>query len=341
MSVKHKVSRMAYSQYLLSAQGNYTLTHFAEHNPEYSHDQINRYLNEDQLPPRLVWENVKGDVVQCGEGMLVFDDFVLVKVHSSEMGMVQEQWSGSVKAVVKGIGVVTCVYVNPKTRQFWIIDYRIYDPKTDHKSKLDHMREMMHNAIVHKKLLFSVCLMDSWYAALDEMVYTHKQGKTFYCPLKDNRYVCSAGETGDFCRVDTLVWSTQELRTGKLVHLKGNSDFTVKLFRIDFPTGKRGFIVTNDLTQDWSPATQNVWGWRSKIEEFHREVKQLTGIGQCQCRLSRIIRNHIACAMLVWVRLKHLACKTGRTVYQLKHGLLSDYLRRELASPAIKMHFSA
>jgi hypothetical protein len=24
---------------------------------------------------------------------------------------------------------VTCVYVNPETDQFWLIDYRIYDPE--------------------------------------------------------------------------------------------------------------------------------------------------------------------------------------------------------------------
>jgi hypothetical protein len=45
--------------------------------------------------------------------------------------------------VIKGIGVVTCVYVNPALDQFWLIDYRIYDPDGDGKSKLDHVREML------------------------------------------------------------------------------------------------------------------------------------------------------------------------------------------------------
>jgi hypothetical protein len=30
--------------------------------------------------------------------------------------------------------------------------------------------------------------------------------------------------------------------------------------------------------------------------------------------------------MLVWLRLKELAYSTGQSVYQLKHGLLSNYL---------------
>jgi hypothetical protein len=51
---------------------------------------------------------------------------------------------------------------------------------------------------------------------------------------------------------------------------------------------------------------------------LHREGKQVAGLERCQCRKARIQRNHIGCAFLVWVRLKHLATQTGRTVYQLK-----------------------
>ncbi len=74
---------------------------------------------------------------------------------------------------------------------------------------------------------------------------------------------------------------------------------------------------------------------RWKIEEFHRELKQLTGIESCQCRKARIQRNHIACAMLVWLRLKDSARYTGQTIYQLKYGLLSNYLIQQLKRPAI------
>ena len=78
-------------------------------------------------------------------------------------------------------------------------------------------------------------------------------------------------------------------------------------------------------------------GLRWKIEQFHRETKQTTGIEACQCRLARIQRNHIACAILVWVRLKQVAQETAFTIYQLKQGLLDDYMRSQLRSPAIRM----
>ncbi|EGJ33881.1 hypothetical protein [Moorena sp. SIO3A5] len=40
---------------------------------------------------------------------------------------------------------------------------------------------------------------------------------------------------------------------------------------------------------------------RCQVEEFHLKLKQLTGIESCQGRKGRIQRNHIACAILVWL----------------------------------------
>jgi len=35
------------------------------------------------------------------------------------------------------------------------------------------------------------------------------------------------------------------------------------------------YVVTNDLAQDSTQATQEAWGFRWKIEQLHREGKQL------------------------------------------------------------------
>ena len=47
--------------------------------------------------------------------------------------------------------------------------------------------------------------------------------------------------------------------------------------------------------------------------------------------------NHIACAMLVWARLIQIAYQTGQTIYQIKNGLLDDYLIAQLKNPTWKM----
>ena len=76
---------------------------------------------------------------------------------------------------------------------------------------------------------------------------------------------------------------------------------------------------------------------RWKVEEFHRELKQLTGIESCQCPKARIQKNYVACVLLVWARLKSLAYKTGQIIYQIKHGLLSNYLIYQLKRPDVSM----
>ncbi len=336
-----EVTRLDYCQFLLVSQTNYTLTYFADHSPGFSHDAVKRYLEEEKLTARMVWEQVQGQVVSSEQGYLAFDDTVLDHNSAFKIELVRRQYSGNAHAVIKGIGVVTCVYINPEIDQFWIIDYRIYDPDRDGKSKLDHVRAMLDNALSDKQLPFRGVLMDSWYAERKLMLHIEGLHKVYYCPLKDNRQVDeTSGERG-YQRVDSLTWTEAEQAQGKSVHLKTfPKDHQVKLFRLVLSPKRTDFIATNDVAQDSTQDTQEVCALRWKIEQFHRETKQTTGIEGCQCRLARIQRNHIACAILVWVRLKQVAHETASTLYRLKQGLLDDYMRAQLRSPAIRMLFA-
>ena len=332
------VTRLDYCQYLLGSQINYTLTNFADHSQQFSHDAINRYLANDCIEPRLLWEQVRSQLVITPEAYVVFDDTVLDKNHSFKIDLVRRQYSGNAHAIIKGIGVVTCVYVNPQTAQFWIIDYRIYDPDGDGKSKLDHLQAMLTNLVDQKKLAFRTVLMGTWYATKDVMLRVEELQKIYYCRLKDNRQVDDAFGSQPYQRVGALVWSEAEAQAGKLIKIKGfPKAHKVKCFRVVLSTKRTDYVVTNDWAQDSTTAAQEACGWRWKIEQFHRETEQVTGIERCQCRKARIVRSHIGCALLVWVRLKQVAEETKQTIYQVKFGLLSDYLRQRLKSPAVKM----
>jgi hypothetical protein len=334
-------TRLDYWQYLLVTQTNYTLTNFANHTEHMSHDGLNRYLKEERLTGRLVWENVRGDIVLSDHGYVVFDDTVADKDFSHHIELVRRQYSGNAHGIIKGIGIVNCVYVNPETDQYWIIDYRIYDPEGDGKSKLDHVRDMLTNVVRHKSLPFRAVLMDTWYATKELMLFIESVHRCYYCPLKDNRQVDDSNGEQKYRRVDSLDWSEQELADGKTIKIKGFPKMhRVKLFRIVVSTRRTDWVVTNDLSQDATSGTQQACGWRWKIEQFHREAKQLTGLERCQCRKARIQRNHIACTFLVWVRLAKLARKAGQTLYRLKHGLLDDYLRQQLKNPSIRMRLA-
>jgi hypothetical protein len=330
-------TKLDYCQYLLSSQVNYTITNLAEHLESSSHDTINRYLKGEKLSPRLLWEQVQPLLELDPEAYLIFDDTVLDKSFGPKIEVVRKQWSGNKKSVISGIGLVSCVYVNPQTECFWVVDYRIFDPDTDGKSKLDHVEEMLRSA-EHRRLPFRAVLMDTWYATKDLMLFIDGMKKTFYCPLRSNRQVDDSGGERPYRRVDALDWSEEELKQGKLLKIKGfPKDYKVKLFRVVLCSNRTEWIVTNDLFRDSAQDTREVRGVRWKIEEFHREAKQLTGIESCQCRASRIQRNHIGCAMLVWSRLKHLAYQSGQTIYRIKRGLLHDYLVQQLKNPSVEM----
>lgn len=56
---------------------------------------------------------------------LIFDDTVLDKRYAKKIELTRRQYSGNEHRVIRGIGLVSCVYVNPDTEHFWVIDYRI------------------------------------------------------------------------------------------------------------------------------------------------------------------------------------------------------------------------
>ena len=313
------VSRLDYCQYLLVSQINYTLTNYADYCEGLAHDTINRFLRNEKFTPRLVWENVQSQVIETAQGYVVFDDTVLDKNYSRSIELVRRQYSGNAHGVIKGIGVVTCVYVNPELDQFWLIAYRIYDPEGDGKTKLDHVREMLNNVVYQKQLSFHAVLMDTWYATKDLILLIESLNKIYYCPIKDNRQVDDSGGERPYQRVDSLDWSIAELASGKTIKIKGfPKDHKVRVFRVETSTRRTDWVVTNDPAQDSTEATQKACRFRWKIEQLHREGKQVTGLERCQCRKARIQRNHIACAFLVWVRLKELANDVSRTIYQIK-----------------------
>ena len=227
------------------------------------------------------------------------------------------QYSGNAHGLIKGIGVVTCVYANPDTDQFWAIDYRIYDPDKDGKSKLDHMKDMLKNVHDHKGLDYRCVLMDSWYATKDMMLFIDEDlQKIFYCPVKSNRLVSDDINEKPRHAVRDLNWTKTDLSQGKVVEIKGFPRGSLwQLFRIDVLPNRAEFIVTNDKTCGSADDVRTTCANRWKIEQLHREIKQTCGIEKCQCRKGRPQRNHIACAFLVWANLKKIAHETAQTIY--------------------------
>lgn len=193
---------------------------------------------------------------------------------------------------------------------------------------------MVRNAVYAKKLQAKRILFDSWYASAENLKLVHRLGLTFFTTLKSNRLV-SLSQEGGWRHLDEINWTEERLKNGVLVKLK-EVPFKVQLFKVVAKDGNIDWVITNCPDETLTtPAVQDANDVRWQVEELHRELKQLTGTEKCQCRQGRSQRNHLAYCYHAWLSLKTTAKKFGKTRYQTKNNLGSDYLRAELASTRI------
>ena len=72
------------------------------------------FFKASRFAPRQLWQRVRHQLQISDEGYALFDDTVLIKEHGHKIQLVRRQYSGNAHGIIKGIGVVNCVYFNPK-----------------------------------------------------------------------------------------------------------------------------------------------------------------------------------------------------------------------------------
>jgi hypothetical protein len=110
-------------------------------------------------------------------------------------------------------------------------------------------------------------VFDAWYSEMQLLKQIEGYGKIYYCTIKGNH-----NETPHYHRVDELLWSSTEDRSGKLVHLhKLPKGHTVKLFRLVLSQQRTDYLITNEVTQRSTQAAQEAfrprWFFSLKIRK--------------------------------------------------------------------------
>ena len=330
---------MKYVEYLISTPLNYTCSNLADHLENTSHDAVTDYLQRERLTANHLWEITEHLVDDSEESYLIIDDSVQNKQYSKSIELVKRQYSGATGGLVRGIGVVNLVHTNGQD-DFTPIDFRIYAKTYDGKTKNDHFREMLVEAMSNKQLKAKTVLFDSWYASWQNLKLVHRLNLTFYTSLKSNRLVSlDDGET--WLHLQDIAWTDAMKQQGIIVRLS-KIPFAVKLFKLVATNGDIDWVVSNNLDSTiTTQVAQDANDVRWEVEQFHRELKQLTGSEKCQCRKQRSQRNHLANCYHAWATLKVKARQTQKTVYQLKHNLLREYLSAELREPTFSAFMPA
>ncbi len=325
------VTKREYIEYLISTPANYTCSNLANHLEGVSHDAVSDYLQREKLTARGLWELVQPLIKDSPQAYLILDDSVQDKRYSKKIELVKHQYSGNAHGLVRGIGVVNLVHSDGT--DYYPIDYRLYAPQTDGKTKNEHFREMLVAALADKQLQALTILFDSWYGSVDNLKLIQRLERYFVTTLKSNRKVNVSIEAG-YVHLDQLEWREAQLLTGQLVKLQ-ELPFKVRLFKLVAPDGDIEWVITNRpaLTDRQLVQEENEVRWQ--VEQLHRELKQLTGSEKCECRTARSQRNHLACCYQAWVAIKVKATELGKSLYAVVKDLFSDYLRAELRNPRI------
>jgi len=315
---KSKCSRELYCRFLEVTSTRYSALSLSEVAPEtmeLSHDSISRWLRTAKVQPKDLWEVARKEVANR-KGILVFDDVVINKNRSQKMELVNWQYSGAEHGVVKGIGVVNALWQTSHD-EYTPIDYRIWNPPEDGKTKNNHFRDMLSSA-KNRGLEPEMVVADSWYSSLDNLKSIRSHGWDWVMGLRSNRLV-----NKPHIQLRTL----DIPQDGLIVHLKGYG--WVKVFRFEGKNSRTDYIGTSrlDLTRE---QVKTYFGRRWSIEVMHRELKQTCGFSRCQANSGRAGRNHIGLSFIALVR-KHLRRRfDNSSVYQQDWAIVKPAIQEAL-----------
>ncbi len=322
-----KCTKDIYCQFLVAAQDDFTATGmedgFRESATALSHDAVTRWQKKVKLTPAQLWPEIEQLVVK-DSGWMAIDDMTVEKNRSYKLPMSAWHWSGSAHDIVRGLNVVNMLWT-ADGKEHIPVDFRLYAKREDGMTRNQHVQDMLRLA-KHRGLEPQGVVFDTWYGSQANLNLIQGLGWIWYAPLKDNRIVDYTKHLKD------LEFSKAELTSGKLCHLKLVGP--VKVFKFIATDGDIEYWLTNKLdatAEDASEARVHRW----KVEEFHRGLKQTTGIGKCQARNNRAQRNHIFCSIRSFVILEHHRLQTGTTWYEAKRQVVREAIRTYLRQPLI------
>ena len=310
LSMTHLFNLNMYTKFLIANGNRYSGVEAAkaltETNDAPAHDTISRWLSTESFSPNDLWQHVATHVGK--EDDLIIDDSTLDKSFSRKNELVHFHWSGNAHKTIRGISLVNLLSTNGTTRI--PVDYRIYQGSESAITKNDHMQAMLDTA-KERGLEPRYVMTDSWYSSLDNMKYIVKLGWSFIMGLKENRLVNEV--QGTYLAVGTLDWTKKNVRK---VWLKGFG--FVLVAQIVFKNGDIRYVATNDLTltvyEDLSDLAKKRWS----IEEFHRGIKQTTGIEKCYSIKKTSQQNHIFASFVAFVGMEFERLKSGVSWYAQK-----------------------
>ena len=319
--MKHFIcSKKLYCTFLQVTSQRYSAFSLSEVSPApLSHDAVSRWLVETHCQPKDIWEAAKDDVLDT-QGIIIGDDSVLDKSRSEKIELTHFQYSSTEHNIVLGIGMLNMLW-RREDGETMPMDYRIYHPPEDGKTKNDHFREMLLKA-KERKVVPEAVVADSWYSSLNNLKCIRDLKWIWVMGLKKNRSVNRKE------KLENLTIPEE----GLLVHLRGYGPITV--YRFVAKNGRTDYVGTN-MENPTREKVEHLVKMRWSIEVYHRELKQTCGIERCQSRTGRAQRNHIGFSVLSWIQQAKRRSTSQLSLYQQQwdviKGAIAMNFKQQLA----------
>lgn len=306
---KQKCSLSLYSSFLIANQNRYSGVEMSKVTDDMAHDAVSRWLSRFTFRPQELWNQVK-DWVDQKSGYLVIDDTTLDKRYSRMNELAKLQYSGDEHGLVNGINLVNLLWTD--LEKCVPVDYRVYQRTIDGKTKNDLFKELLKKAV---KRGFSplYVLFDSWYSSIDNLKFMRVQGLKFICNLKSNRIVS--------CHRIQMALRDLPLANKQVSKVWLKAFGHVLVCKVVATNGDITYLATNDLALTDYDKFMEHFQQRWNIEEFHRGLKQTTGIEKCYSIKATSQKTHIFAAFVAFVRLETVRIADHISWYEQKASI--------------------
>ena len=331
-----------YTDYLITSFSYTTATGLSNLvDNEISHDQITRFLSQEDFTSKELWKVMKKSVreIETDDGILIFDDTIQEKAHSKENELICWHYDHCVNRSVKGINLLNCLYYSkgvslPVAFELVKKPIKFCDIKTQREkrkseiTKNEQLRDML-KVCCHNQLKWRYALADSWFSSSENMKYIHETlEKQFIFALKSNRLVALTKEDkakGRYTRIDAIQWSEEPVQGW----VKG-LEFPVLFHRQTFTnkddsTGTL-YLISNDVSAT-KTTLEAIYQKRWKVEVFHKSIKSNTSLAKSPARTVRTQSNHIFMSLYASARLEMLSIQQGLNQFALKSKLYINAIR--------------
>jgi len=326
-----------YTDYLISTFGYATATGLSKMvDGEISHDQVTRFLSQEEYTSKELWHEVKPTVrkIEREDGVLIFDDTIQEKPYTDENEIMCWHYDHSKGRAVQGFNLLNCLYhvdeiTIPVAFELIHKPVMFSDLKTRkvRRKSLVTKNELMREILavcLQNQLKFRYVLFDIWFSSKENMIFIKKKAKKdFVCAIKKNRLIALSEEdtqANRFVRIEDLDWSEETVYTCWLKEVP----FPVHLVRQTFENkdGSTGtlYLVSSDTTLS-REALLAVYQKRWPVEVFHKSLKQNAALGKAPVRRVLTQNNHVFAALYAVFKLERLKIKQKLNHFALRASL--------------------